>query len=392
MRELILMIILILNKSLINRATCLLLAFLLIFTNLYAGVIMQKSDMNDDSASAALSWDNFNNPFGALEFLHWNHPWNNYKYSDDPALEKAILLMQSAGVGWIRLDFLWEDIEAREGKFDFAKYDNIVKLLRKKGIHILGVLHYSADWASACGKWNCPPKDNALFVNYVCKVIRRYKDQVKYWEIWNEPDSSTYWQQQDGLKSYCQLLKEVYIAAKEIDPDCKILNGGLANGVSSINHLYDNGAKGYFDILNIHFFQNPLLGKNSLAAVASYPKLAYKVMVRNGDRDKKIWITEIGCPGVKPGLKVDNWWLGANPGEDEQSAWVKAVYSELLKNQRVEKIFWAFFRDTKNHWNNGVDYFGLIRWDFSRKPSFYAYQECFHKWLAEFKKNSGKIK
>ncbi|MCM8800353.1 MAG: hypothetical protein NC900_06510 [Candidatus Omnitrophica bacterium] len=24
-----------------------------------------------------------NNPFGALEFLHWNHSWNNYKYAKD---------------------------------------------------------------------------------------------------------------------------------------------------------------------------------------------------------------------------------------------------------------------------------------------------------------------
>ena len=351
---------------------------------------MQKQKTKDDSL--ILSQDNLNNPFGVLEFLHWNHSWNNYKYPNGRDLEKTILLMQSAGVGWIRLDFLWEDIEAQEGNFDFVKYDSIVQLLRKKGIHILGILHYSTDWASGCGKWNCPPKDNALFVNYVSKVISRYKDQMKYWEIWNEPDSSVYWQQQDSLKSYCQLLKEVYIAAKKIDPDCKILNGGLASGLASVNHLYDNGAQGYFDILNIHFFQNPLLGKNSIKAVASFPKLVYKVMQRNGDGNKKIWITEIGCPGVKRGLKVDNWWMQANPNESQQSAWVEAVYTELLKNQQVEKVFWAFFRDTKNHWSNGVDYFGLVRWDFSRKPSFYAYLKCFNKWLIEYKKSSGILK
>ncbi|MDD5120612.1 MAG: beta-galactosidase [Candidatus Omnitrophica bacterium] len=343
---------------------------------------MQKTDRNDPDV---LSRQNLESPFGILEFLPWNHAWNNFKYSDDQALEKAISLMQKAGVGWVRLDFLWEDIEPKEGNFDFAKYDNIVRLLKAKGIHILGILHYSTEWASACGKWNCPPKDNAVFINYVSKVINRFKGQVKHWEIWNEPDSYTYWQPQDGLKSYCQLLKEVYLAAKKIDPDCKILNGGLANGISSVNNLYDNGAKGYFDILNVHFFQNPLSGKNSIAAVGAFPKLAYKIMARNGDGDKKIWITEIGCPGVKPKIKTDNWWLGANPDEARQAGWVKAVYSELLKNQQVEKIFWAFFRDTKKHWNNGVDYFGLLRWDFSKKPSFYAYQKCFKLW----KKNKG---
>jgi len=114
--------------------------------------------------------------------------------------------------------------------------------------------------------------------------------------------------------------------------------------------------------------------------VASYPKLAYKIMQRNGDGHKKIWITEIGCPGVKMGLKVDNWWMGKNPSETQQAKWLKEVYTELLKSAPVEKIFWAFFRDTKDHWNSGVDYFGMIRWDYSPKPSFKAYRACYQQW------------
>jgi hypothetical protein len=355
----------------------LLVLFLLLTSALIAGEISQRGNMDKDPAY--LNGINLKNPFGVLEFLHWNHPWNSYKYSSNRDLEKAISLMQEAGVGWVRVDFLWGDIEPLEGNFDFAKYDRIVELLRSKGIHILGILHYSADWASACGQWNCPPKNNKVFVNYARKVIGRYKGKIKYWELWNEPDSATYWKEQDGLKSYCVLLKDVYIAAKQIDPDCKILNGGLANGLGSINNLYDNGAKDYFDILNIHFFQTPLYA-GSIKAVSSYPKLAYKIMQRNGDGDKKIWLTEIGCPGLSSGLSTDNWWMGKNPSETQQAQWLKDVYTELLKNPQVEKIFWAFFRDTKKHWNNGVDYFGMLRWDFSKKPSFYAYQGCFEKW------------
>ncbi|MDO8489051.1 MAG: endo-1,4-beta-xylanase [Candidatus Omnitrophota bacterium] len=368
-----------------NKLICSLVIILLVSSCFYgclpfgcAGKILPKDKPGKDLMK--LDKMNMDNPFGVLEFLHWNHSWNNYKYPADIDLEKVVSLMQNAGVGWIRLDFLWEDIEPAEGSFDFAKYDSIVKLVRNKGIHILGILHYSTSWASSCREWNCPPKDNAIFVNYTNKVIQRYKDQVKYWEVWNEPDSVTYWKQQDSLKSYCILLKEVYLAAKKIDPDCKILNGGFANGLSSINHLYDNGAKDYFDILNLHFFQNPLFGNNAIKAVATFPKLAYKVMVRNGDANKKIWITEIGCPGVKMGLQANNWWLGKNPNESQQAKWLRDVYAELLKNQQVEKIFWAFFRDTKDHWKNGVDYFGLLRWDYSRKPAFKAYQECFEEW------------
>ena len=145
--------------------------------------------------------------------------------------------------------------------------------------------------------------------------------------------------------------------------------------MSSVNHLYDNGAKDYFDILNIHFFESPLQ-HNAIKAVMAYPELAYKAMLRHGDVSKKIWITEIGCPGVKRGLEVNNWWMGENPNEGQQAEWVKLVFTQLLKNKNVEKVFWAFFRDCNKHWDNGVDYFGLVRWDFSKKNSFSSYKKC----------------
>jgi len=342
----------------------------------FAQDLSRESKMEEILASLANKENN--NPFGVLEFLHWNHPWNNYKYPDRRSLEKVSALMQEAGVGWVRTDFLWEDIEPSKGVFKFTKYDTIVDVVDRHNIKILGVLHYSTGWASSCGKWNCPPQDTRLFINYVKKVISRYKDKVKYWEIWNEPDSSTYWNPQDGLKSYCAFLKEVYLAAKKIDPDCKILNGGLAGGLSSVNKLYDSGAKGYFDILNLHSFENPLHAA-ALNRVVAYAKLAHKIMAANGDGGKKIWFSEIGCPGVKSVDKVANWWLGKNPDEAQQAGWVKKVYTQLLKNKDVQKVFWAFFRDCSGHWESGVDYFGLLRWDYSRKPSFIAYQECSRK-------------
>jgi hypothetical protein len=352
------------NKSLF------LAAVLFIASILYADI--RAMDYKDRDS-------NTNNPFGILEFLHWNHAWNNYKYPTEEELTKAIALMKEAGVGCVRMDFLWDDIEPKEGVFSFAKYDTVVDLLSGNNIDILGLLNYSASWALSCEKWNCPPSDFGLFVNYAVKVAQRYKGKIKYWEVWNEPDSGVYWSVQDGLKSYCSLLKDVYAALKEIDPECKVLNGGLANGPISVNRLYDNGAKDYFDILNIHIFENPL-NAVSIKAVTAHPKLAYKIMSRNGDAHKKIWVTEIGCPGVKRGQKAKNWWAGKNPSERQQAKWVEDIYNQLLKNPAVEKVFWAFFRDCKEHWKNGTDYFGIVRWDFSKKRAFSSYQKCFKRW------------
>ena len=93
---------------------------------------------------------------------------------------------------------------------------------------------------------------------------------------------------------------------------------------------------------------------------------------------KKIWISELGCPGMRDPGTTANWWLGTNTSEHKQAEWVKTIYGAPLQWKNLEKIFWAFFRDTDDHFKTGVDNFGLIRKDFSKKPAFDAYREMSH--------------
>ncbi len=312
-------------------------------------------------------------PFGVLEFLSWDHPWNQSHY-DDAKIRKAILLMKEAGVGIVRMDFFWEDIEPRKGQWVFEKLDRIVDLLAQNGIEVLGLLHYNVSWAS--GNWNEPP-DPALFTEYACQVVRHFKGRVRYWEIWNEPNDKMYWAPQDDLKTYAALLKTVYPAVKKEDPACQVLNGGLTGYCSiSLKQLYRHGAKDCFDIVNIHPFTDPLL-PDPVGVLRGTYRAVYKVMQANHDAAKPIWITELGCPGVPAENKssIGNWWMGKNPDEAEQARWVSLVYKKGLTWPGVQKIFWAFFRDTRDHFKNGGDYFGLVREDFSKKPAFEAYRK-----------------
>jgi len=357
--------------------------FCFFFLNPIAKANPRNLELNNkaEEGSAILTGQYNDSPFGVLEFLSWNHYRNNYKYPNRESLIKVIGLMKEAHVVWIRLDFLWDDIEQQKGKLSFQKYDDIVSLLVQNNINILGLLSYSASWAGP--SWNSAPYKDEDFVNYVGYVIGRYKDRVKHWEIWNEPDDEQYFIPQDNMSRYTQLLKKVYFKAKQIDPECKILNGGLSKSIiMSLKKIYKNGGRGYFDILAIHPFVNPL-NSVDVERIEGLYKACKKIMVENAD-DKKIWFTELGCPGVQLPSQLNSWWLGISPDEQEQADWVKKVYLEILpKLPDCEKIFWAFFRDCKNYWNNGIDYFGLIRWDFSKKPSFSAYKEA-----AELCKNS----
>jgi rhodanese-related sulfurtransferase len=309
--------------------------------------------------------------YGVLDFLPWDHSWNLYHYRGG-RVEKAAALMKEAGVGFVRMDFLWQDIEPKRGVFKFKKYDAIVDALERQGVKVLGVLNYNVHWDS--DRWNEPP-DAALFVRYAKKVVERYKGRVKYWEIWNEPDSPVYWSPQDGLKGYASLLKQVTPALKEVDPRCKIVLGGLSSTHSiHLKKIYQYAGKDSFDVVNIHPFVNPDL-PNAMEILKGIYRGVYKEMQKWGDTEKPIWFTEIGCPGVKDGFSK-GWWAGRSQTEDEQARWLSKIYGEPLKWPGVEKIFWAFFRDTPSHFKNGVDYFGLVREDFSRKPAFEAYKKA----------------
>jgi hypothetical protein len=203
---------------------------------------------------------------------------------------------------------------------------------------------------------------------------------VKYWEIWNEPDDELYWQPQDEMLRYTSLLQEVYVQAKRIDPACKILNGGLSKSITlSLKRIYKNGGGGYFDILAIHPFVNPL-NDIDVARIGGLYKGCKKIMQENND-DKKIWLTELGSPGVRHPDNANSWWMGLSPTEEQQAEWVEKIYTKILPQlPDCEVIFWAFFRDCKSHWNNGIDYFGLLRWDYSRKPAFLSYKKCYENW------------
>ncbi len=309
-------------------------------------------------------------PFGVLAFLNWDHDWNSHTFPEE-RLGQAADLLHEAGVAFVRMDFLWDDIEPAPGKFDFKKYDHIVEILTSRNIKILGLLSYNAVWAAEY--WNSAP-DPVKFTRYAEAVVERYKGRVKYWEIWNEPDEQNYWRQQDGLKGYTELLKSVYPAMKAVDPTCVVLMGGVSHTIPfSLKNIYRNGGKAFFDAVNFHPFVDPRSPSAPELLRGIYLSV-YRTMEEFNDADKEIWITEIGCPGVNPDKATSGWWLGRAPSEEEQAAWVKKAYAEILSWKGVRRVFWAFFRDTPNYFQNAIDYFGLIRNDFSKKPSFETYK------------------
>jgi hypothetical protein len=101
------------------------------------------------------------------------------------------------------------------------------------------------------GENGTPVNDNNYYALYVYKLVTRYKNQVKFWEIKNEPDLTTRgdlagasagtagsWWDNDPqpehlinwhapIQSYIRLLRVSYEVIKHVDPDAFICVGGI---------------------------------------------------------------------------------------------------------------------------------------------------------------------
>jgi len=316
-----------------------------------------------------------NNPFGLLAFLHWNHDWNKFHFPPH-LLKKAVEQIRDLGVGLLRMDILWSDVYAGPHQTNFSRYDDLITLIRSHDIQILGLLHYNKSHSNAQGEnWNHPPDSFEEFAGYVADTVAHFKGQVDHWEIWNEPNHPVYWSgPKDRLKTYSELLRLSYQAAKSANSNAFVLNGGLAQPVvEDTRNLYENGAKDFMDALSIHPFMDPL-SPSPQKEFDETIRAVENIMSTYGDSKKKIWITEMGCPGVPIEKTAANWFQGHGLSEGQQAAWLEKQFGFLKNHPSIEKMFWAFYRDTGDIIKEGADDLGLVRFDFTPKPAFQAFK------------------
>ncbi|MFH1847980.1 MAG: endo-1,4-beta-xylanase, partial [Candidatus Omnitrophota bacterium] len=131
-------------------------------------------------------------------------------------------IIQECGIGWVRQVVRWDLIEPVKGDFKWKDLDDAVDRASEKGINIYGQFLWKA--------WSDPtsgdPEAIKNWVNFVAKAVARYKDKIKHWEVWNEPDFDGFWKP-TSADNYVKLLKATYATAKAVDPDCRIILGGL---------------------------------------------------------------------------------------------------------------------------------------------------------------------
>lgn len=309
-------------------------------------------------------------------------------------MERSVSMMRDAGVRWARLNIGWSAIE-RDGKGRvnsgwLAEIDAAVASARSAGIQVLmpiadGVPYWAsadpAKYQDPSGQyWNklwrpSNPQDYADFARF---VVARYKDQgVHTFEVWNEPNHPYFWPSGPRASEYVSLLAAAYPLIKQADPEATVVLGGLSgNDATYMDAIYAAGGKPYFDIAAVHPYTgsvNPLLcwtdaiGRQAKDAFCGIEAVR-ATMVANGDSAKNMWLTEFGWSTTTSTYGVS---------EALQASYLTNAFTKLQDYPYVTAAFWYNFRNT--YWLNDAPNMyeanaGLVRTDFSPKPSYAALQ------------------
>jgi hypothetical protein len=177
-------------------------------------------------------------------------------YQLDPA---SLDLVAQAGAYWIRRNSLmWSAVEPTEGERNWGALANLEQELQeasKRGLQVVLVVSSTPKWAQKVAGSSCGPvsADKLLaFARFMNDVVKRYSVapyNVKYWEIWNEPDIAPNIVAPDSIYGcwgddtdayygggyYAEMLKQVYPQVKAANPQAQVLVGGLLLDCDPVN-------------------------------------------------------------------------------------------------------------------------------------------------------------
>ncbi len=280
----------------------------------------------------------------------------------------------------IRRDFVWSEIEAQKGSFDFTAYDALVAEAQTRGVTLLGTLDYGVGWANAAsgGDTAYPPTDPNDYATYAAAVASRYASKVDAWEIWNEPNNGfRFWKPtlSGDPTAYGALLEDSFTAIHAAAPNAQVLLGGtvftpqlIEGAIPWLEDAYTAhpDLAAHFDVAGVHTYmayppQNPPeMGQLNDAPLDEKIQMHAWLLAQHAAGNKPIWITELG------------WPVYGTVDEPTQAHFtVRATL--IAARQGVSGVFWYTLRDGPNPTAfPPEDAFGLLHNDGTPKPVYAA--------------------
>jgi hypothetical protein len=234
------------------------------------------------------------------------------------------------GIKWARCQTGWCRCEKEKGKYDFQWLDDVVDNLLKRGIQPWFNVGYgnklympNAIGEAAVGWVPLYFGDETLqaWGNYVRALANHFKGRVSYYEIWNEPNISSFWQPTNP--SPAEYLRLISISSKIIkDEDASAKIGACVSGTISsyVVELAQLGVSKYIDFFTIHPYR--IIPEKGYENEIKSLRLLF---AENGGGHVKLWQGECGYASYFPsGSNFMHAWHTGN--ESQHAKWLLRRY------------------------------------------------------------------
>ena len=229
-----------------------------------------------------------------------------------PDLDAILAGLARDGIRWLRFTIAWDQVEPARGQLYWSGWDRtFAALARHSDLRPLVVLNGSPSWARAPADADnalAPSHERADFGAFVAAVGRRYGSQVRYYQVWHEPNIAPHWGARPADPAdYAGLLREAAVQLRAADEDAQIVLAALAptaepaganlSDVSYLDALYAQGARAWFDVVAAEpygFSQAADAPANPHELNFARATLLRQVMARHGDAGTPIWATAFG--------------------------------------------------------------------------------------------------
>jgi hypothetical protein len=303
--------------------------------------------------------------------------------------------VKATGVGWIREQFLWELIEPRDDQWNWERYDRLLTESSKRGLRVLPLLMDVPRWAAP--QWNYIPRDPSEYAEYVAKVTARYGPGGHFWdenpglrelapryfELWNEPYYDFFAGNGVNPGRYARLVKAAARKGRRANRSARFLlaaDTGFSDSSDRyhdwVDELYDAvpDLNRWYDGVAVHPYSDGLApqiytpGGYTRGQVGRLAEIHSSIR-KHGARGKRLWITEIGWSTCRS----HDWCVT----EKQQASYIRKMY-ELSKTRWRGMVAALFIYHLRDHGDanggNPENWFGTIRRDGSKKPSYRALQ------------------
>lgn len=279
----------------------------------------------------------------------------------------ALDACERAGIGWIRIDVNWRRVERRgKGRHDWRDLDRLVREARERGLRIYATLAYTPAWAldpellararrEGRDSSHYPPARYADWQDFVGAVVERYRDDIRHWGLWNEPNLG-FWR--GSRKAYIEsILKAGAQAIRRANPSARVLGPELAHTGDWEVWLREilRRAGDRLDIITHHqYAEEPQEVFRQLAGPKGFWETSglRELLIAAGQAEKPVWLTEVGRQSAAGG----------------QAEYYRGILGGLPDHPWLKKVF---FYEIQDHPGDARHSWGIMDERGRPKPAFY---------------------